>query len=130
MAFLFVFGNAEPIRLSPGDPPLPFAGEMNVNSRMIGGEVLDLNVMTRRGRFRHRLRTLEIDQPLAITTPANGVTAIVATEGVFVRKGEIEIALQRNDAALFAAADATLNIAPEFPCRLFLVEIEALEEFS
>jgi environmental stress-induced protein Ves len=120
------FDNTEPLRLSPGDSPLPFAGEMNVESRMIGGEVMDLNVMTRRGRFRHRLRTLEIDRPFEIATPVNGVTAIVAAESVVVQKGEIEIALQRNDAALFDVTDGAIALRPEYPCRIFLIEIEAL----
>jgi environmental stress-induced protein Ves len=119
------FGNTEPVRLSPGDPPLPFAGEMNVESRMIGSEVMDLNVMTRRGRFHHRLRTLEIDQPFEITAPINGVAAIVAAGSVVVQKDEIEIALQRNDAALFDVVDSAVTICSERSCRLFLIEIEA-----
>lgn len=120
------FDNTEPLRLSPGDPPLPFAGEMNVESRMIGGEVMDLNVMTRRGRFRHRLRTLEIDRPFEIAAPANGVTAIIATGGAVVRTSDIEIQLQRNDAVLFDVADGAITLRAEHSCRIFLIEIEAL----
>jgi environmental stress-induced protein Ves len=123
---LLRFDDAEPVRLSPGDPPLPFAGEMSVESRMIGGEVMDLNVMTRRGRFHHHLRILEIDHPLPITTPVNGVTAIVTAGSAFIRNGEIEIALQRNDAALFDVADGVVVLHPEHSCRIFLIEIEAL----
>lgn len=119
------FDNTEPLRLSPGDPPLPFAGEVNVESRMIGGEVTDLNVMTRRGRFRHRLRTLEIDRPFEIAPPVNGVTAIVAAGSVFIRNDEIEIQLQRNDAVLFDPTDGAVTLRPAY--GLFLVEIEALE---
>ncbi len=120
-------GDGEPMRLSPGDPPLPFAGEMAVESRMIGGEVMDLNVMTRRGRFRHRLSTRDIDRPLAITTPVNGVTAIIADGSAVVRNdNEIEIQLRRNDAVLFEAADGAITLRPEQPCRIFLIEIEGL----
>jgi uncharacterized protein len=122
---LLRLGNVEPVRLAPGDPPLSFAGEMNVASRMIGGEVLDLNVMTRRGRFRHRL-SIEADRPLAITVPVNGMTAIIAAGSAVVRKDEIEITLRRNDAALFDATDGAVTLRPEQTCRIFLIEIEAL----
>ena len=120
------FDNAESVRLTPGDPPLPFAGEAKVSSQMIGGEVMDLNVMTRRGRFRHRLRTLEVDRSIAITPPAKGVTAIVATAGTVVRNGETEIQLQRNDVALFDSANEPITLRLEHSGRIFLIEIETL----
>lgn len=37
--------------LTPGSAPLPFAGDQPVTGRPVGGSVLDLNAMARRGHY-------------------------------------------------------------------------------
>lgn len=41
--------DGEPVRLTKGSVPYAFAADVPVGSRLIGGAVVDLNVMTRRG---------------------------------------------------------------------------------
>lgn len=41
------------VSLTPGAPPLSFPGEVPVTGRPLDGAILDLNVMTRRGRCVH-----------------------------------------------------------------------------
>jgi uncharacterized protein len=58
-----VIDQAPEVRLSPGVAPLHFEGEAAVHAHPVGGAVTDLNVMTRRGRFRstltlHRAQTV------------------------------------------------------------------------
>ena len=45
------------LRLDPGAPPLAFPGEAPVIARPVAGPILDLNVMTRRGRCQHAVLT-------------------------------------------------------------------------
>ena len=60
-----------PVRLDPGAPPLSFPGEALVAGRPLAGPILDLNVMTRRGRCIHAVL------PAAGTLP-DGTIAVVA----------------------------------------------------
>ena len=48
------------VALKPGMHPLTFPGDVPVEARLIGGPVLDLGVMTRRGRWRHHLSRVEV----------------------------------------------------------------------
>lgn len=54
-------GNDAPLTLSRGADPAHFPGDTPTSARLTAGEITDLNVMTRRGRFHHRL--LRIAQP-------------------------------------------------------------------
>ena len=42
-----------PARLDKASPPLPFPADVSTDATLIGGPIVDLNVMTRRGRCSH-----------------------------------------------------------------------------
>ncbi|MBB3978119.1 hypothetical protein GGQ64_003333 [Rhizobium azooxidifex] len=44
--------------LVPESTPLPFPADAQTSARLTGGAITDLNVMTRRGLFRHTLRRI------------------------------------------------------------------------
>lgn len=48
-------GDLPSITLKPDTPPFEFAGERAIQAALIDGPVNDLNVMTRRGRFAHKM---------------------------------------------------------------------------
>src|SRR5260370_2673399 len=52
---LLTIGSNTPVTVVPGSDPVHFAGDIATSARLIAGEITDLNVMTRRGRFSHRL---------------------------------------------------------------------------
>ncbi|MBB4402130.1 environmental stress-induced protein Ves [Agrobacterium tumefaciens] len=43
----------DPLLLTMESPPLPFPADVAVNATLPDGSITDLNVMTRRSRFRH-----------------------------------------------------------------------------
>jgi environmental stress-induced protein Ves len=49
-----------PIVLTSGTAPFAFAGDVDAEATLIDGEITDLNVMTRRDRFSHRITRVEI----------------------------------------------------------------------
>lgn len=49
------------VRLAPGDAPFSFSGDAPTEGRLLGGPVEDLNIMTRRGAARHRMRRVMIE---------------------------------------------------------------------
>ena len=100
--------------------PVSFGGETPTSAQLLAGEITDLNVMTRRGRFNHRLTRIE--QPMdcdfsggndiAIVIAING-GATIASDGT---TGE----LHPGDAAILTrAVDSSFRIAPD--CRLRLL---------
>lgn len=62
------FQDGGTVALTPGAPPLSFPGEAAVTGRLTDGPILDLNVMTRRGRVAHRVVPLAAGQDVADTT--------------------------------------------------------------
>eukprot|EP01037_Dinobryon_pediforme_P015242 gene15242-15388_t len=50
--------------LDAASEPLAFAADVPVIARLTGTAVTDLNVMTRRGRFRHHISKMQIDDKI------------------------------------------------------------------
>lgn len=88
--------SGQDVTLAPGSAPFAFPGEAAVTGRLIAGPILDLNVMTRRGRARHQVRLLR-----AAEVARAGTVALVARRaGVKLGETTLNVA----DAALGALA--------------------------
>ncbi len=57
---LFIEGRA-PERLTQASEPLPFAADAPTSATLVDGTITDLNVMTRRGRFKHSVQRVSVD---------------------------------------------------------------------
>jgi len=68
-------------RLDEAAPKLSFAGDDITTGRLIAGPIRDLNVMTRRGQFRHRTRFVE--SGVALPAEETNIAFIVALDGRF-----------------------------------------------
>jgi environmental stress-induced protein Ves len=53
-------GGKTPVLLTSRSEPFAFAGDVDVDAALIGGEIADLNVTTRRDRFSHRVSRIEV----------------------------------------------------------------------
>ncbi|HEV2564940.1 MAG TPA: HutD family protein [Microvirga sp.] len=62
-------------------PKLSFSGDDITTGRLLSGPIRDLNVMTRRGRFRHRTRFVE--SGVALLSGDTTVAFVVALDGSF-----------------------------------------------
>ena len=51
-------GDAAPMVLDRSSEPIHFPGDTPASARLIAGEIVNLNVMSKRGRFEHRLRRI------------------------------------------------------------------------
>ncbi|AMC35257.1 HutD/Ves family protein [Janthinobacterium sp. B9-8] len=101
------FADQAPLQLMPRDEPLRFAGETQVYARLLQGEVLDFNVMTRRGRYQHCLRQQIFSQPEAWPFAGEGsLLFLAAGESVLCRKGELQFVLKPFDSLYLSADDA------------------------
>lgn len=70
-----------PFRLDRASPKLSFSGEDATVGRLLSGPIRDLNVMTRRGQFRHRTRFVQ--SGVALLAEDTETAFIVALDGPF-----------------------------------------------
>jgi environmental stress-induced protein Ves len=87
-----------PARLRPG-APFAFPGDLPASARLLGGAVVDFNVMTRRDRLTHRVEACR--SGAAATLGHAGLWAVLALDPL--RLGEARLA--RHDLALFDAGE-------------------------
>lgn len=97
---LLDFGD-ERFVLSPSEPVVEFEGEATVDATITGGVTTDFNVMTRRGRCRHRLERRVVRGSEQLKRRA-GTTLLFLAEGESLTLGSNSerIAIVRYDAVV------------------------------
>ncbi|MGF9759716.1 HutD family protein [Microvirga sp. 0TCS3.31] len=68
-------------RLDKASPKLTFSGDDITTGRLLSGPIRDLNVMTRRGQFRHRTRFVQ--SGVALLAEETTTAFLVALDGSF-----------------------------------------------
>jgi uncharacterized protein len=103
--------------------PIQFPGDVATSARLLSGEITDLNVMSRRQRFSHRL--LRVQQSItsdfdsddvAIVLSLNGTTRL-SSSGNTVSLGHGETAV------LTRASDVSFEVTPPNPGECYLVSL-------
>ncbi|WP_331372105.1 HutD/Ves family protein [Sinorhizobium chiapasense] len=111
-----------PKLLTVADPPLSFPAEAPTSATLRDGPVIDLNVMTRRGVLKHRVRRLHVEGSQSLESHARELI-------VFCHRGSVTLATEGVTATLHAL-DAAILVQPlpltltaDIASGLFLVEI-------
>ena len=110
---LSVEGRA-PVRLTREVEPVSFPGDVATSATLIAGPILDLNVMSRRGRFTHRLTRYQA--PLDIAPEAD--VTLVLSRGQGLHIGDALLAM--DDAALL---DGPATVTPVGNAAFFVIEL-------
>ena len=119
---------AAPFDLTPASTPCVFTGEQAAHAALVGGAVTDFNVMTRRARWRHTLRALEVGGEPVLVPGADVVLAYCAGApiGAGLRcedeQGE-QLELAPGDAALATAAAGVTLSSLGGPVKVLLVRL-------
>lgn len=122
---LTVDGRREPPLLVES-MPFVFSGDAEVQADCLGGETLDLNVMSRRGRFVHRMTKIVVSDAQTLSMP--GETAAI----VFRGDALVTIDSMRSDVGLgdgLVGLDGPLELAftPRgSKCMLYIIEVTAV----
>ncbi|MDI6024920.1 HutD family protein [Corticibacterium sp. UT-5YL-CI-8] len=104
--------------------PLSFPGDTPTWARLTNGPIVDLNVMSRRGHFRHTVRRLTFSKAATIKAPA-AITFIFAAD--ICRVEGLVSPLQRFDCLVCNAGDNAVAVSPSGPSgRLFVIEINPI----
>lgn len=106
--------------LTPASAPLAFPADAPTTARLTGGPVTDLNVMTRRGSFRHRLSRHVAEGPLP---EAAGERLLLALEPLGIATAEGLTGLQPLDALLLDGPEKAEVLPAGDSAAFYLVEI-------
>ena len=91
--------------LTQASPPFCFLGDVAVTSRLVKGPITDLNVMTRRGRWSHKVTRLSLAGPEMIERDGGRDAPLVAFARALRLTGkDASATLDIDDAALFEGA--------------------------
>ena len=108
--------------LTPASPPLAFPADAPTTARLAGGPITDLNVMTRRGLFRHTLTRHVADGAKALAA-SDGERLLLALDPLGVLTPQGLIGLQPLDALLLDGAQAAEVVAAGHSAGFYLIEI-------
>ncbi len=118
-----------PVTLDRASDPLPFPGDVATSARLVSGEITDLNVMTRRRRFSHRLQ--RIGEATDCDFDGNDLAVVVCCNGgTTLSQGHEPITLDPGDAAVLTrSGDASFRITPsaQSDCYLVLLRESAVQ---
>ena len=110
-----------PATLDRGADPIQFPGDVATSARLSSGEITDLNVMSRRTRYRHRL--LRIQEPASSDFDGNDVAVVMSLDSTTrVISRHTAITLDHGDAAVLnRVEDMAFEITPPNPGGCYMV---------
>jgi environmental stress-induced protein Ves len=105
--------SGEEVRLGPESEPYDFPGDIPVDAILTDGPITDLNVMTRRGSVRHRLRRIPMSGAKALSSEADEMLVLAHEGFVRVESGGASFDVAAGDAAVWdEPGPGTLVVAP------------------
>jgi len=112
------------IRLTPQTEPYCFDGEAAIYARLIGAEVQDFNLMTRRGALKPKLQALELAAGERLSLAAN------TEQLLFIQQGELlaacdSLELQTTD-LLWLQTEAAMVLQAKLAVRLIYIELATI----
>lgn len=108
--------------LTPQSTPLAFPADAPTTARLTGGPITDLNVMTRRGVFQHRLARHVAEGSLSLPE-SSGERLLLAIEPLGVSTADGLIGLQPLDAVVLDVSEKAEVVAVSESAAFYLVEI-------
>lgn len=116
-------GNAPPGRLTPASALHAFAGDVAASATLVSGPIIDLNVMTRRETFRHRVSQLTLGAMRLDACP--GQRIVYCRKGaILVRHGDAEVEAGEGDTILCGSDGFFVASQEGFDARVIVVEID------
>lgn len=115
------------VRLDRTTPPLPFPADAPTKADLIGGPILDLNVMSRRGRRSHTVRRVNLSTPLLLTSQAD-IVIVFDGDGVVDVQAPDPVRFGPHDAIVLEPGELPIRFEPVQSATLFIVEIHEITD--
>jgi len=124
---LTVDGKRE-VRLLVASPPFAFSGDAEVQADCLGGETLDLNVMSRRGRVVHRMTKIGVSAAQTLSVSGDTV-AIVFRGDAVVKIDSMRSDVGLGDVLIGEQMPFELAIEPlAADCALYVIEVASVTD--
>ena len=107
------------VRLTPQSAPFVFSGDAAVDAAVESGPVIDLNVMSRRGRNAHAVQRIGVESDMRLAQSSDVMILIALGNGLRV-DGQ---ALERYDAAISDQIGSAVAISADSAAEMLVVEI-------
>lgn len=129
------------VTLNAGTPPLSFAGDIPASVTLTAGPLIDLNVMTRRGRYHHVVEPIAVGSDSARVPPRwhgsagrdADILVFCATGAVAIRAGDDFCRLAAHDTCRIARDyfdDLLIEPLKPKPAQLYLIVIGSAQSAS
>jgi environmental stress-induced protein Ves len=105
--------------------PFSFPADLPLHARLLAGTITDLNVMTRRGRYRHKVDRLVIDRHLTLEVSApQSLLFCERGEVICTVAGHSDIRLGTRDCVLMPAPSGVLELSTaQPPAAVYLIQL-------
>lgn len=108
--------------------PFAFSGDAEVQADCLGGETLDLNVMSRRGVFVHRMTKIAVSAAQTLSVSGDTV-AIVFRGDALVAIDSMRSEVGLGDIMILEQVPSELAVEPlEADCTLYSIEVTAVSD--
>lgn len=112
-----------PALLSQRSAPFPFDADIPTHATLVGGVVTDFNVMTRRGRYGHRVSRIVVNGREHIGTTADAIMVFCCAGTMTCKAGtQSAAALQDGDSALFRTSPRQIELVSQSQAEALLAE--------
>lgn len=123
---VLAFGDGESIRLEPSAEPYPFAADRPVEGRLVDGPIDDLNVMTRRGRWLHKVTRLSGTKlPIQLEMTGTVVVLVARSDDWMIARQEHRETLATGDSALLESVEGVVLTNAREGGEIFAIELSA-----
>lgn len=117
------FADGEAVTLDRNSTPFTFSADRTVTGLLVAGPIDDLNIMSRRGRWRHEVRRLAAPGPHALEIDA-GLLVLVACAGTWaVQAGRRTVSLALSDSVILDGPESVELSTTEAHGELFAISL-------
>jgi environmental stress-induced protein Ves len=112
------------VRLTAEAAPFAFPGDLPVEAELVGGPIDDLNVMSRRGRYRHLLSRLRVAESTVLPRHGDIMIVLMRGSGAGLRCGRQRETIAAGDTVVLDEAEKTkIEIVPQAAAELWVVDL-------
>lgn len=115
--------NATPELLFEDSLPYTFAGEAAASSTLLAGPTVDLNVMSRRRRFRHRVQRLSIEARLRPQTTATTTIVFCQSGSLQCEADGTSVRLESEDCVVFDGEASLIDLSAAETATIIVIEL-------
>ena len=122
---VLAFGEGESKRLERSTEPYPFAADRPVEGQLVDGPIDDLNVMTRRGRWLHKVTRFSGTGPFQLDQTGELVVLVARSDGWTIARPPHRETLATGDSALLESVEGVVLTNPHDSGEIFAIVLSA-----